>query len=190
MLRSFYNAAARSIRRPAQGTPWAQPSRELVSRHSRPHEKEYSEEEYAKAREWQATFNSRSLPNKLAHVRFDRSSGAGGQNVNKSVYFSNLISYHESKLIGLYRVATKATCSWPIAALEELLPPMVFSGLRSSRYYAANSQSLIISSQRTRKQKENEEDCHEKLADEIKDLSRQLIPGETSVEQLAKVEQL
>lgn len=40
------------------------------------------EEEYAGARRWAATLNKETLPRGLARVRFDRSSGKGGQHVN------------------------------------------------------------------------------------------------------------
>lgn len=35
------------------------------------------------AREWLASFDSKTIPKKLGDVSFSRSSGAGGQNVNK-----------------------------------------------------------------------------------------------------------
>lgn len=45
-------------------------------------EQEYDEEEYAAARQWRSNFKVDSLPRTLANIRFDRSSGAGGQHVN------------------------------------------------------------------------------------------------------------
>ena len=44
-----------------------------------------SEDEQADARRWLASFNRSSLHTKDADVTFSRSSGPGGQNVNKSV---------------------------------------------------------------------------------------------------------
>lgn len=43
------------------------------------------EEELKEAREWLANLNSKSIPRYICEVSFSRSSGPGGQNVNKSV---------------------------------------------------------------------------------------------------------
>ena len=42
-----------------------------------------SEEDLASARKWLAEFTSKTLPSNIGHVTFSRSSGPGGQNVNK-----------------------------------------------------------------------------------------------------------
>jgi hypothetical protein len=42
-----------------------------------------SEEELASARKWVATFTPSSVPQDIGDVSFSRSSGPGGQNVNK-----------------------------------------------------------------------------------------------------------
>ena len=46
-------------------------------------ESPYSDEDFAAARKWASTFKPDSLPRNLAKTRFDRSSGKGGQHVNK-----------------------------------------------------------------------------------------------------------
>lgn len=46
---------------------------------------EHEEEELREAREWLAKLNSKSIPRHICEVSFSRSSGPGGQNVNKSV---------------------------------------------------------------------------------------------------------
>jgi hypothetical protein len=53
------------------------------SRNGSGSESPYSDEEYAAAREWASNFKPGSLPRDLAQTRFDRSSGKGGQHVNK-----------------------------------------------------------------------------------------------------------
>lgn len=42
-----------------------------------------SEEEHRDARKWLAKFNVNSIPKNICEVTFSRSSGPGGQNVNK-----------------------------------------------------------------------------------------------------------
>ncbi len=42
-----------------------------------------SEADMRGAREWLASFDSETIPRKLGDISFSRSSGAGGQNVNK-----------------------------------------------------------------------------------------------------------
>ncbi len=54
--------------------------RHLASR-GRP-DQEYTENEYAAARQWRSSFGPNSLPKDLSTTRFDRSSGKGGQHVN------------------------------------------------------------------------------------------------------------
>lgn len=98
----------------------------------------------------------------LATTRFDRSSGKGGQHVNKT--------------------NSKATTSWQLSSIAQLLPPMIVKELRSSRYYSKNSDALIIQSQEGRVQRDNEEDCHNKLHQHIAEIAKKVIPGETTAE--------
>jgi protein subunit release factor B len=44
-----------------------------------------AEADYAEARKWAAELGRDSIPKHLGHVRYDRSSGKGGQHVNTSV---------------------------------------------------------------------------------------------------------
>lgn len=46
---------------------------------------EPDEEELRAAREWLSKLNSQTIPRQICHVSFSRSSGPGGQNVNKFV---------------------------------------------------------------------------------------------------------
>jgi len=128
------------------------------------------EEEVFLARKWAASLNKDTMPRKLASVRFDRSSGKGGQHVNTT--------------------SSKATCTWTLNSIADYVPRILLPHLRSSTYYAPNSDSLVIQSQAGRKQHDNEIDCHEKLYRLLRDASKKVIPGEISPEQKAKVEEL
>jgi peptidyl-tRNA hydrolase ICT1 len=44
---------------------------------------EYSEEDLAAARKWLTDLNPDTIPRSLSEITFSRSSGPGGQNVNK-----------------------------------------------------------------------------------------------------------
>jgi peptidyl-tRNA hydrolase ICT1 len=44
---------------------------------------DYSDEDLAAARKWLADLNPDTIPRSLAEISFSRSSGPGGQNVNK-----------------------------------------------------------------------------------------------------------
>lgn len=57
---------------------------------------------------------------------------------------------------------------------------MIAKELRASRYYSKNSDSLTIASQEGRVQRDNEDDCHQKLYAHIADIAKQIIPGETT----------
>ena len=49
----------------------------------RAHSTVASEEDYAKVRKWYQTLDSAPLPRDIGEVSYSRSSGPGGQNVNK-----------------------------------------------------------------------------------------------------------
>lgn len=44
---------------------------------------EYAESDHSAARQWLANFHINTIPRRLGEVTFSRSSGPGGQNVNK-----------------------------------------------------------------------------------------------------------
>lgn len=47
---------------------------------------DFSESDQSVARDWLAKFNSNTISQKLGEITFSRSSGPGGQNVNKYVF--------------------------------------------------------------------------------------------------------
>ncbi|GKZ40302.1 hypothetical protein AbraIFM66951_000063 [Aspergillus brasiliensis] len=124
------------------------------------------------AREWVARLNSKAItiPRDICEISFSRSSGPGGQNVNK--------------------VNSKATLRVPLKSLLPLVPQLLHAPLQASRYVAAKSQSLVIQSDESRRQTANVEACYEKLHQLLKSIAEDTIPGETSQEQRDKVQKL
>ncbi|CAG8033770.1 unnamed protein product [Penicillium olsonii] len=138
------------------------------------------------ARDWLKTLNAKTVPRHICEVSFSRSSGPGGQNVNKSVQLHLMIN---SMLIGS-RVNSKATLRVPLDALLPMIPRLIHQPLRESRYLADRSQSLVIQADEERKQTNNVESCYDKLLHLLQDSAKAAIPGETSREQRERVHKL
>ncbi|KAJ6260444.1 hypothetical protein Dda_4670 [Drechslerella dactyloides] len=127
------------------------------------------EKELVQARSWLKTFTQHKIPRNIGEFVFSRSSGPGGQNVNK--------------------VNSKATLRIPVRKLEAFVPPLFIKGLkRNPRYLANNDTEVVISSDSTRSQATNVDDCYQKLYDAI--VSSTTIPGETSDAQKERVKKL
>ncbi|KAL1886239.1 hypothetical protein Plec18167_000168 [Paecilomyces lecythidis] len=148
------------------------PQRQFASRRTAALQdvEEASEEDLRAAREWLAKLNSNTIPRHICEVAFSRSSGPGGQNVNK--------------------VNSKATLRVPLNSLLPLVPPILHSQLRSSRYAAERTDSLVIQSDDSRKQSANVESCFEKLRQLLANAGKDAIRGETSEEQKERVKKL
>ncbi|KAL5335724.1 hypothetical protein BJX70DRAFT_309099 [Aspergillus crustosus] len=131
---------------------------------------ESSNDEVTAARHWLSKFNSTIIPRQVGEVSFSRSSGPGGQNVNK--------------------VNSKATLKVPLDSLLPLLPRLIHSPLQTSRYYAARTHSLVIHSDESRKQGDNVDACYDKLHQLLKTTTEKVVPGETSPEQKERVQKL
>ncbi|EEA20758.1 hypothetical protein TMatcc_000747 [Talaromyces marneffei ATCC 18224] len=130
----------------------------------------WDETELSKARDWLSKFTINSIPRNICAISFSRSSGPGGQNVNK--------------------VNSKATLKVPLSALLPLVPSILHQNLRSSRYIADRTDALVIQSDEARKQSANVESCYEKLYRVVEESARNVIPGEPSVEQRDRVRDL
>ncbi|KAL2421760.1 hypothetical protein ABEF95_005373 [Exophiala dermatitidis] len=163
----------------AQSLPWArsksllcpgliQTQRRLLQSFSS--KAESHESEYAAAREWLKKFNAVDSLRDIGEVSYSRSSGPGGQNVNK--------------------VNSKAQLRVPVARLLPLIPPILHQGILASRYYAESSSSLVVQADESRKQQANKETCFRKLAQLIMDEYKRAVPGETTDVQKKKVEGL
>ncbi|KAJ5513973.1 hypothetical protein N7463_003525 [Penicillium fimorum] len=122
------------------------------------------------ARDWLKTFNSKTIPRNICEISFSRSSGPGGQNVNK--------------------VNSKATLKVPLDALLPLVPRLIHHPLRASRYAAERTQCLVIQSDEERKQSNNVENCFDKLYQLLQGSAKEVIPGETSQAQRNRVQKL
>ncbi|KAJ5094415.1 hypothetical protein N7456_010276 [Penicillium angulare] len=122
------------------------------------------------ARTWLKTFTSKSIPRQIGEVSFSRSSGPGGQNVNK--------------------VNSKATLKIFWANLLPLVPRLLHPQLRASRYASDRSQALVIQSDESRNQASNVDACFDKLHLLLESSAKAVIPGETSPEQQARVQKL
>ncbi|KAI1455100.1 hypothetical protein F4805DRAFT_460034 [Annulohypoxylon moriforme] len=136
--------------------------------HHKAHDEFFDEDDLAEARKWHASFNQDSLPK--GHTTYSRSSGPGGQHVNKT--------------------ESKATTVWPIEELSNGLPKLIRLALRSSRYYAKRSDSITIQAQTQRNRSANTEENHHKLAEELLKMYKEHVPGETNSEAVKKHEEL
>ncbi|SCU80775.1 LAFA_0C01090g1_1 [Lachancea sp. 'fantastica'] len=102
--------------------------------------------------QWLEALNIRTLPSKSFSFQFDRSSGPGGQKVNKSSTKCTLTIYGFSK------------CAWiPQEVRNQLLA-------KNLRYWAQSKDCIVIQSDQTRSRETNKELCLEKLVKEIKDI--------------------
>ncbi|KAI7898720.1 uncharacterized protein BX663DRAFT_555605 [Cokeromyces recurvatus] len=101
---------------------------------------------YKEAFQWQQSFNRQQIPKEDISISFNRSSGPGGQNVNKVNTKVEL------------RLSLSKKINWiPDYAIERLLKRTNKNG------------ELIITSDKTRSQTKNIDDCYHKLVDMIKD---------------------
>ncbi|KIY02608.1 uncharacterized protein Z520_01073 [Fonsecaea multimorphosa CBS 102226] len=128
------------------------------------------EPEYAAAREWYSKLTTLQSLRNVGEVTYARSSGPGGQNVNK--------------------VNSKAQLRIPIDSLLPLIPVVLHQGVLSSRYYAEKSSTLIIQADESRKAQANKDACFRKLNELILDVYKHTVPGETTDEQKEKVKRL
>lgn len=77
-----------------------------------------------------------------------------------------------------------------LKVLLSTVPPVLHEGIRQSPYCASRSDSLVISSDESRKQNDNRISCETKLQDLIREVGRQSVPGETSTETKRRVGRL
>ncbi|KAL2072157.1 hypothetical protein VTL71DRAFT_11500 [Oculimacula yallundae] len=132
--------------------------------------KEIDDADLDAAREWYRGFSKSTIPVKLGQTTYSRSSGAGGQHVNKT--------------------NSKAMTVWPLHTLHSHVPKVVYRGLLDSRYYVASSDSINIQCSSSRSQTDNKDETHTRLYDEITQIYRKRVPGITSAAQKQKIEHL
>ena len=78
----------------------------------------------------------------------------------------------------------------PLDRLLPHVPSLLHAGIRSSRYCADKSASLLIQSDDSRKQATNNDTCYRKLDHHILEIGQDIVPGETSKDQTEKVKAL
>ncbi|KAI1087083.1 hypothetical protein F5B19DRAFT_91291 [Rostrohypoxylon terebratum] len=126
------------------------------------------QDELAEARKWLDTFDWDTLPRGLSS--FSRSSGPGGQHVNKT--------------------ETKATTRWPISELSKVLPKIMHQALRDSDYYTRSNDSITLSCQTQRNKTANADENRTKLIAELQKIYKANVPEKTSAEKIKKYERL
>ncbi|KAI0487034.1 hypothetical protein F4859DRAFT_510816 [Xylaria cf. heliscus] len=124
------------------------------------------QDDLEEARKWHASFNEGSLPS--GQTKYSRSSGPGGQHVNKT--------------------ETKATSVWPVEELSKGLPRLIRSALRSSRYYSMRNDSITIQAQTQRSRMANTEENRQKLIQELHRIYQEQVPAATSEKKIKKHE--
>ncbi|KAF2129884.1 peptidyl-tRNA hydrolase domain-containing protein [Dothidotthia symphoricarpi CBS 119687] len=130
-----------------------------------------SDEELQIARSWLAKLHADAIPLKsIGQLSFSRSSGPGGQNVNK--------------------VNSKATLRVPLDTLLPHIPTALHGEIKRSRYVAAKSSSIIVQADDSRKQSDNAQNCYKRLFEAIVEAGHDAVPNETSMEQVQRVKDL
>ncbi|KUI62740.1 hypothetical protein VP1G_09858 [Cytospora mali] len=121
-------------------------------------------DDLAEARKWRQSFNEDSIPK--GDTTFARSSGPGGQHVNKT--------------------ETKAITTWSVPELHRVLPKMMHPLLRLSKYYVKGKDCVSFAAQTKRDRNANAEDNRAKLLEELHRMYSDAVPGDTSVEKRKK----
>lgn len=145
---------------------------------------EYDEQDMKQRREWVSAFESVTLSRDDYQVAFSRSSGPGGQNVNK-------VSTKANVRLDLTQAGAHAPASLPPSHPKKWLTRQLAGKLaKQSPYYVASDHSLLVTSMRNRTQEANLEDALKKLHQHVLQIAAQGLVGETSEAQKQRVKSL
>ncbi|KAG5639512.1 hypothetical protein H0H81_000657 [Sphagnurus paluster] len=122
-------------------------------------------EDTSVARSWISNFKTQSIPRNLVELSFSRSSGPGGQHVNK--------------------VNTKATLRCPVDS--PWIPSWAHAALKANPHYVSSTNSILIQSTVYRSQLQNIEDCLQKLHEIVLAASSASVKHEPTEEQKKRV---
>ncbi|ODA76047.1 hypothetical protein RJ55_08329 [Drechmeria coniospora] len=125
---------------------------------------QFDQDALAEARAWHQKFQQCHLPK--GNMTFARSSGPGGQHVNKT--------------------ETKAIATYPIKDLLPVLPRSLHACIRASKYYTVGTDSLTFQAQTHRSRTANADANRRKLFDEVLRMYEENTPCETSKEKKEK----
>lgn len=138
----------------------------------------------AERRRWVAAFQDLTLRRNDYQVTFSRSSGPGGQNVNK-------LNTKASVRLELSQVSGHAPDSLDLAHPRKWLTRDLVSRIaKKSPYYVASDHSILVTSMRHRTQEANVEDALQKLHAHLLELAQEGMVGETSDDQRERVRRL
>ncbi|KAF4450116.1 hypothetical protein F53441_6715 [Fusarium austroafricanum] len=129
---------------------------------------ELDQEALAEARSWFESFHSSQLPK--GNTTYARSSGPGGQHVNKT--------------------ETKAITAYSVGQLFAVLPKSLHPSIRKSKYYTSTNDSLTFQAQDSRSRDANAEDNRRKLVEEVTRIYKDATPAETSADKKKKHEEI
>lgn len=130
--------------------------------------------EITQSKEWLQTFNSSQIPRHLFNISYSRSSGPGGQKVNKTSSKAT-VALKEGQWL------QNSTCYWiPTPIRQQLCERPI--------RYETKSKGLLIQCDTSRSRDQNTEECFARLLEEIK--SKAYFPGEVKEEDKAKWVQL
>ncbi|KAI5954782.1 hypothetical protein KGF57_003805 [Candida theae] len=130
--------------------------------------------EIAQSKEWLDTFDSSQIPRHLFSISYSRSSGPGGQKVNKT-------SSKATVALGEGEWLQSSTSYWIPSPIRQQLQ-------ENPIRYETKSKGLLIQCDTSRSRDQNTEECFSRLLAEIK--SKVYFPGEVKEEDKAKWVQL
>lgn len=136
--------------------------------------KTFNDKEIDAAKKWMENFTHTHIPKHLFNISYSRSSGPGGQKVNKTSSKAT-ISLEAGEWLSPQK------CFWiPLAIQDQLKQKKI--------RYETKDHGLLIQSDTFRSRDTNTEECFKKLLREVKE--NVYFPGEVSEEDKQKWEQL